>query len=143
VKIGTYTLDEPTEFTLYYEVAAWWTKILVPAGEYDITGQEYIDGTIKDTSVTIALEGEVIENHTPALFGGVAYGGSNKDKYNGEIRTKHISPYAHAVAKQAVEGSLDPRWQLNDRVTPQKVYFYSTIDGEQRHTYKLQVNHDA
>ncbi|WP_415912765.1 hypothetical protein [Neptuniibacter sp. QD37_11] len=70
-ELGEVELSKPQQKELSHEVAAWHTKVEAPAGTYPIVGR--YDGSI--FRVGARIEGRVIENYTPSLFGGVAYGG--------------------------------------------------------------------
>jgi hypothetical protein len=108
-QIGWYVQPEPIEYTNHYETAAWWQTVLVPAGEYPLMGE--IEGSqVRHVHVS-GLNGTITGDWFPALFGGVAVGGTKRDKDKGKPGTAHnVGAYGYSVATLIVE-----RGGVNDR----------------------------
>lgn len=60
---ATLTLDEPTEHTVHYEVAAWSTTVRVGPGTYNVTTNGYY--------AFVSLPGIVVSSYTPSLYDGM------------------------------------------------------------------------
>lgn len=105
-KIGTLLLAEPQIYTVNYEVAAWYTRVQVPAGEYDLTAT-FAEGN-RAYWVMVAMPGTIVEEYTPSLFGGVVIGKGNGDQRVGQPMTYHGQTYAYYVAGALAQGQ--PVW---------------------------------
>lgn len=107
--IGKLILKESEVFTNTFEVACWYEKVLVPAGEYDI---EYCTDR---RMYYITLHGTIVEAHFPSLLGGVAISSNNNDKDKiGKETSVHKMHYGFQIASLAYE---EPnRYVLNEGV---------------------------
>jgi hypothetical protein len=126
-RIGTYVLTEPTEFTnSSYETAAWWSKVLVPAGEYPVVGKVDENGQVEDDSISVALTGVCTAAHFPALWGGVPIGNveRGRDPRIGKPETYHLRPYAHSLARVFLQDE-DTRYRLDGFVA----VWHEFVDG--------------
>lgn len=60
--IGYVTLAHEREFTQTYETASWYTRVMVPAGRYPVTG--YVSrGTIDNWGVCVHMRGTVTASY--------------------------------------------------------------------------------
>ena len=121
-----FRLTEPTIYTRQYETAAWWTKIEVPAGDYDaepihIGGQP---ATIDSAYYfVVRMPGIVVGEYMPSLYGGVPIPGSDRGKDRIGTDTVHsMAPYGYMVRDYAAgkPWGLPGEWLLvptNDEVT--------------------------
>lgn len=107
-----YRLTEPTEFTRHYETAAWWTKIMVPAGDYEARTQAIgFHPTTLDKAywVLVTLPGVVTDEYMPSLYGGVPLPGSDRGKERvGTAANASIQAYGYNVRDALADGT--GRW---------------------------------
>jgi hypothetical protein len=108
-KIGVFRLTEPKEYTNLYETAAWYQRILVEPGDYDVI----LDAT-QYPWVLVSLPGIVTKSDFTSLWGGVAFGKPKIDEDKGK-ESKYViqmNPYnvADAVANN------DPHWILDSDI---------------------------
>ena len=97
IRLGVLTLDEPTVFTRSYEVAAWWSKIQVDAGEYELVTNGYW--------VLCSLPGTIVAEHTPSLFAGVRFDTEPQGERHrrvGQPSSYVIQSYLYDFARRAV-----------------------------------------
>jgi hypothetical protein len=90
MKVGTVKVKEPYRKSLSHEVAAWHTEVEYPAGEYDV----YLNiSREKAFLYTEEIEGKIVDNYTPSLFGGVITGKGTGEEYIGKTHSQGISIY--------------------------------------------------
>ncbi len=109
--IGTYQLSKDREYNESYEVAAWWSKLLVKAGDYEITTNGYY--------AFVKLPGVIVSKYTPGLYGGVAFGSTpqyEKHKDVGNESSHMVMPYLYSAAELFADP--DSNWIPNDNVEP-------------------------
>lgn len=68
--VGTVTIAFGREHTRTYEVAAWWTKVALTPGVYEVHAR-YEHGT---TRLVAKVPGVITSSYTVSLFGGVPFG---------------------------------------------------------------------
>lgn len=108
-KIGVFRLTEPKEYTNHYETAAWYQRVLVDPGDYDV---------ILDTNgyhwVLVSLPGIVTKSDFTSLWGGVAFGKSKIDEDKGKESRYVMQMNPYNVARAVLDN--DPHWILDQDV---------------------------
>jgi hypothetical protein len=139
VQIGWFILNEPKEFTNHYEVAAWYQRILVPAGRYPVYGkfmyherEKRFTNKIADTSISCRLDGIVTASDFSSLFAGNRIG-SKIDEDKGEPSHTYLNPYAHALAEWILEG--DSNYELTEEFEAREIPF--VYNGKEQKTYGI------
>lgn len=140
-KIGTLILTEPTVFTRTYETASWYTKIEVPAGEYDITAVVR-DGKVSGTwgdGPTWKLPGTVVASYFVNRF--FTASSFEVDRDVGKPDTYVDGTYAHSLAGVVVEDGNSliggGRVVLDDDIEVRETSRYAGYKGEERILYGL------
>lgn len=132
VRIGTLRIATAREITRYMEVAAWFEKVLVQPGDYEVTANiGSPTGTVGDSVywVHVRMPGVVTQSHTPSLFGGVRISSdSPHDRLReGQPGDAWISGvYGHSIAAALLKGlpvlggtlTLDSEWIVQAEPTP-------------------------
>jgi len=124
VRIGTLTLAAPREFTNTYETASWFQRVLVPAGDYEVTAN--LDSPTGRSGSTVywvhvTMPGTAVQSFFPSSFGGVMHGEGATDRWVGEPATARVScVYGYQLAQAIAAGqpflggtvTLDPAWEV-------------------------------
>lgn len=93
VPIGTYTLAEPITVRNSFEVAAWWSDVLLEPGTYEVTANGYY--------AFYTVPGTIVSEYTPSLFGGVAVGSQPQYEQHrsvGQSSSHHVQTYLYELA---------------------------------------------
>jgi hypothetical protein len=102
-----FIVKDDQDFTKRYEVAAWWTKIRVAAGEYEARPM-LIGGQPCELEnaywVCVSLPGTVTDEYMPSLFGGVAYGAANRPENIGREENAGMQLYGYQVRDAIANG---------------------------------------
>lgn len=141
VRIGTYTLTEDTKFhNANYATAAWWTDVMVPAGEYAVMAEVDEDGKVEDDTVNVALDGTCVDAYFGTLLCGVPINGeAHKDRNVGRPETYYLHPYAHALANALLNKPEDvDRYTLDANFVAVPVPFVGT-HGVPSTTYAIRT----
>jgi hypothetical protein len=113
-QIGWYTVPDDEEYTdRGYECAAWYKTIMVKAGKYPVIAEKFFfherdkvyTNQINDTSIRIRLDGIVTKDDFAGRFCGSFIGIPKFNRYAGEESFLFLRPYAHATAKEILEGT--------------------------------------
>lgn len=109
-RIGIFRLKRETEYERHYECAAWYTRIKVPAGDYEITGEVKPDGSVDYT--LISMPGVVTGSCFVSLFCGNRIPGTdpNVDKDVGKPDIYVFQGAGYCQAKNILEPTHD-EWQ--------------------------------
>lgn len=148
-KIGTLVLAEPTVFTRTYETASWYTKIEVPAGEYEITAVVR-DGKVSSTwgdNPRWSLPGTVVASYfVNRLF---TASSSEVDRNVGNSDTYVSGTYGYALAGIVAENDGSSivgggRVVLDDDIEARETSRYmGGANDEERILYGLFVKEGA
>lgn len=129
VQIGTYVVPKPTEFENTFEFAAWFQKVLVPAGEYPAYATLQDDQRINDSNgITAKLPGTVVSSDFSSYFGSmICHKQVNEDV--GQPANAFARTYTHAVAHSILTGK-HTSFRLNkDFEAALLPYHYHVHDG--------------
>src|SRR3982751_1029098 len=64
IRVGTYTLLEPTEFQTLYECASWYQRVRVPAGTYEVLAYPHsLAESDVGNMLYVQAEGQVTDDH--------------------------------------------------------------------------------
>lgn len=123
-QIGWYIVPKDTEMTdRGFACAAWSRTIEIKAGRYPVMSSGYFyherDGRytdeLADRSITIRLEGPIVCDDFQSHFCGNPFGTYDTKQNAGKLDSIVLSPYAHAIARNIVDGSgnieLLPRFE--------------------------------
>ena len=129
-RIGVIVLDNDTEMTnANFETAAWWEKLLIPAGEYEIMAEfeDYNKNKVKNAYVT--YEGTVIADYFGALFFGNPVGTYDNYKNKGNHSSYSTFMYGFMLGESVEQ---DPEhYKLDEGFTTVKESWISKFDGKE------------
>lgn len=143
-QIGWYNQKEDKEYTNNgYACAAWYEKVFVKAGKYPVYAREYsynererkFENKIKDTSIGIGLPGVITGDNFSSYFCGNMVGEGQFNQHVGEESKVYLNPYAHALAKEILEGNSNI--ELLPEFQAQEINFTSMIDNKPCKTYGI------
>jgi hypothetical protein len=110
-RIGVLRLLKQHTYERHYECAAWYTRITVEPGDYEILAEVQPDGTVKDWPGA-QLPGIITGSCFVSLFCGNRIPGtdSNTDKDVGKEDTYLYDWYAHTLAYFLLEEKHKEKW---------------------------------
>lgn len=130
VRIGTFRLDAPREYTEDLGIPAWQQTVRVEPGEYEVTANLGSPGGTSGDRVYwvhIRLPGTITYYHAPPLFGGVKYESDISQRSDAaKIGTPSYASisgvYGWSIAQKLANGeqllggtiTLDPEWTVQD-----------------------------
>jgi hypothetical protein len=131
--IGILRLREAREYRKSYETASWFKRIMVPAGDYELSASSRADhkGNFPEGAsaywVYATLTGEIIESHFPSSFAGNPTGGGSFNDDLGEQDSVLLQMYGYNVARDIVEHPYsDRRYILSPGFQVQQAGYEST-----------------
>jgi hypothetical protein len=90
----------------FFETAAWSETITLRVGEFPIEGKITDDGQVKD-AISFSVPGTIKNDYLQSLSGGMPIGEPyDQLKNTGKPASWKGFTYAHAIAKNLVEGTL-------------------------------------
>lgn len=142
-KVGTVTFDEPYEGNISYETAAWYTTYALQPGTYDVYGT-YERSHLRPDQMefrmfTGEIPGIILDDHTPSMFGGVAYG-SNQNKRNDEKINKSLPVTSYDVKTGKMK--FDPEVSFITKEPVGKEFHKFVVDKDSVEWKQLMVERD-
>lgn len=98
-RIGTLTVEEPTEYTdRSFETAAWSRTMMLTPGTYDLTTDGYW--------AMATIPGTITEDYFASLWGGVPISKYDHTQNAGKPTQKHVQTYVYEVARAALQSGM-------------------------------------
>lgn len=108
-QIGWYILPEDREFTNTFEFAAWYERVLVPAGRYPAYATK-MQGSDVDGFIYVYMDGTITSDYFAAHYCGVPISNYDCEKNKGKEGSHTMYAYAYSVAESILSDS--PEWEL-------------------------------
>lgn len=143
-QIGLFHLKEDKEFTNTFEFAAWYEKVLVPAGTYpmnvyglkfnDRTEGREVDGHIGGGYID--MEGTIVSDYFAAHYFGVPVSDYDEFKNAGKPSNYAYFAYMYEIA-DSILNDPDTPYELFPQYEAREIHF--EYDGEQHTTHGIFV----
>lgn len=138
-QVGWFHLKEDTIYTNTFEFAAWYEKVLIPAGRYPVEIIDYHEENCRVrghiNSAYITMTGTIVSDYFAAHFCGVPVSDYDTSKNVEEESTHTTSIYLYDLAEDILKGNSS--YELYPEYEAKEINFVSWYDGKEKTTHGI------